>query len=113
MALILKQTDSYVWPVTVELPVDGGRFEKHSFDAEFKRLSQSRIEEIMEDVVKGDAKDREVAAEILIGWRGVSDDSGDIPFSEKARDDLLNIPLVSASTIKAWMESLAGAKRKN
>ena len=113
MAFILKQTDSYVWPVTVELPVDGGRFEKHSFDAEFKRLSQSRIEEIMEDVVKGDAKDREVAAEILIGWRGVSDDNGDIPFSEKARNDLLNIPLVSASTIKAWMESLAGAKRKN
>ena len=113
MAFILKQTDSYVWPVNVELPVDGGRFEKHSFDAEFKRLSQSRIEEIMDEVVKGEAKDREVAAEVLIGWRGISDGGGDVPFSEKARDDLLNIPLVSASTIKAWMESLAGAKRKN
>lgn len=113
MAFVLKQSDNYSWPVTIEYPIDGGRFEKHTFDAQFKRLSQSRIEEIMAEAVRGDLKDGEVAAELLVGWSGIMDGSGEIPFSEKAKDMLLDMPLVSASLVKAWMESLAGAKRKN
>ena len=43
MAFILAQSDSYSWPVTVEFPVDGGRFEKQTFDAEFKRLHNHEL----------------------------------------------------------------------
>ena len=42
MAFVLKQSDTYKWPVTVEIPIDGGRFDKQTFDAEFKRLPQER-----------------------------------------------------------------------
>jgi hypothetical protein len=113
MAFVLKQSASYTWPVTVEFPTDGGRFEKHTFDAEFKRLSQTRIEGIMADAVANQLKDGEVAAEVLIGWKGVTDGGADIPYSETGKAELLEVPLVAASVIKAWMESLSGAKRKN
>lgn len=113
MAFVLKQSDNYSWPVTVEYPVDGGRFEKHTFDAQFKRLSQTRIEEIMNDAVSGDMKDVGVAGELLTGWAGVTDGGEPIPYSEKAKAELLDMPLVAASIVKAWMESLAGARKKN
>ena len=44
MVFVLKQSDTYTWPITlVDVPVDGGKREKHTFDGEFKRLPQSRL----------------------------------------------------------------------
>lgn len=113
MAFVLKQSSSYTWPVTVEFPIDGGRYEKHTFDAEFKRMKQGEIESIMADAVKGDLKDGDVANMILVGWSNIMENGEQIPFSEKAKDSLLDVPLVASSIVKAWMDSIAGAKRKN
>ena len=123
MAFVLSQSDSYTWPVTLVIPVDGGRREKHSFDAEFKRLSQTRINEIVRqakessgEIAKDPAmlEDQTACAEILIGWSNVVDDKGDdVPFSIKALDQLLELPTIAAQIIRAWSESLEVAKRKN
>ena len=107
MAFVLKQSNSYFWPVEVQIPIDGGKFEKSTFDAEFKRLSQDRIEEIRADVIAGSTTDRVVANEVLIGWKGINDGSDDVPYSVTARDELLNMPKVAESIIMAWMESLS------
>jgi hypothetical protein len=123
MAFVLSQSDSYTWPVTLVIPVDGGRREKHTFDAEFKRLSQTRINEIVRqakessgEIAKDPAmlEDQTACAEILIGWSNVVDDKGDdVPFSIKALDQLLELPTIAAQIIRAWSESLEVAKRKN
>lgn len=113
MGFAIKQTASYSWPVTLELPADGGRFEKHTFDAEFRRLNQARIEEIMAAAVASQLRDVEVADEVMIGWKGITENGEEIPYSEKSKSDLLGMQLVAAAVIKAWMESLSGAKRKN
>ena len=123
MAVVLSQSDSYTWPVTLVIPVDGGRREKHTFDAEFKRLSQTRINEIVRqakessgEIAKDPAmlEDQTACAEILIGWSNVVDDKGDdVPFSIKALDQLLELPTIAAQIIRAWSESLEVAKRKN
>tara|TARA_R110002072_G_scaffold283915_2_gene447615 strand:- start:612 stop:983 length:372 start_codon:yes stop_codon:yes gene_type:complete len=123
MAFVLKQSDSYTWPVTLVIPVDGGRREKHTFDAEFKRLPQTRINEIVRqakgisDDSADDAvmlEDQSACAELLVGWSNVVDDSGEeIPFSVKALDQLLELPTIAAQIIRAWTESLEIAKRKN
>ena len=47
MAFVLKQSATYTWPITVIIPMDGGRRDKHTFDGEFRRLPQSRINEII------------------------------------------------------------------
>lgn len=109
----IVQNPTYTWPVTVELPIDGGKTEKATFDAEFKRLTQSRVDEIRHAVERSEMRDSDLAREALVGWSGVVDADGPVPYSERARDQLLDIPMVSTAIIMALLNSLSGAKRKN
>ena len=122
MAFVLKQSASYTWPVPLLIPVDGGRREKHSFDAEFKRLPQSRINEIIKlaralELGRGDDEsldDKTAAREVLIGWTGITDDAGkELPFSESALAELLEIPTIAGQVIRAWFNSMEVAKKGN
>lgn len=126
MAFVLKQSSSYKWPVSVKLPADGGKFEKQTFDAEFKRLPQVRINEIQADVqvrikaaernesIDGAISDQSIADELLLGWDGVIDADGDeVPFSEATKQQLLDIPTVAAAIVIAYFDSLTGTKVKN
>ncbi len=119
MPFVLSQSDSYSWPVTIDIPIDGGRFDKQTFDGEFKRLPQSKIGPMVAELQKledlGDL-DRitEITRDLLVGWAGISDDSGkEIPFSQKALDQLLEVPFLAVAVLKAYMDSIKGAKRKN
>jgi hypothetical protein len=126
VAFVLKQSSSYVWPVTVKLPISGGKFEKQTFDAEFKRLPQARINKIQIEVqarIKSSERnetaddsisDQTIADEILIGWAGVLDEDGDeVPFSESMKQQLLDIPTMASAIIVAYFDSLTGTKTKN
>ena len=115
MGFILSQSAGYFWPVTVQMPSDGGRFDKSTFEVEFKRLPQDRVESMIETMVAGEVKDREICREIVTGWKGVTDGPGGaaVQFSLSMLDELLLIPTVAMSIVKAWMESLSGAARKN
>jgi hypothetical protein len=122
MAFVLKQSASYTWPVPLLIPIDGGRREKYSFDAEFRRLPQSRINEIIKlaralELGRGDDEsldDKTAAKEILAGWAGVTDDAGkEIPFSESALEQLLEIPTIAGQIITAWFRSMEVAKKGN
>lgn len=111
---VISQKASYSWPVEVHFPVDGGKTERQTFDAEFKRLTQTRITEIRTAIENGATSDFELTREILVGWEGVTDGNGEaVPFSERSRDQLLDVPLVAAAVIMAWLGSLTGVKTKN
>jgi hypothetical protein len=120
MSFVLKQSASYTWPVPLLIPVDGGRREKHSFDAEFKRLPQDRINQIVK-LARGMEKGEDdndideflaAAKEIVIDWAGITDDAGkDVPFSEAALDQLLKIPTIAGQIIRAWFDSMEVAKK--
>ena len=125
MAFVLKQSDSYRWPVSFKLPTDGGKREKQSFEAEFKRLPQSRIMEIQTQAqrlikaaedgeqVEG-ISDLSVADEVLVGWSGIIDEDGEeVPFSKANKAALLEVPMLAASLIQSYFESLVEEKRKN
>lgn len=114
MGFVISQSQTYVWPVEINLPVDGGKYNKSTFDAEFARVPQTRVEELVGSIAEGVVNDREICREVIKGWRGVvDDDRSEIPFSPSMLDELLEIPTVAMSLVKAWMESLTGAKRKN
>lgn len=125
MTFILSLQDSYFWPVKIELPKDG-RFEQCTFDAEFKRLPQDRVNEIMvmaqrlniavenKQDLDGLLKDVEIADEVLCGWKGILDDANkQVPFSETMKATLLQIPGIAASITQAWVESTVKGKAKN
>ena len=126
MAFVLNQSQSYSWPVSIQLPADGGKREKSSFDALFKRLPQSRINEIhqlvqqrIKSAERGDeldngVTDQSIAAEILVGWAGILDaDGDDVPYSEAVKAQLLDVPMMAGALIEAYFTSLVELKRKN
>ena len=126
MAFVLKQSDSYTWPVSIKLPANGGKRERQTFDAEFKRLPQSRINEIQEEVQKrikaverneqpaDEISDVSIADEILVGWDGIVDGDGEaVPYSKAAKAQLLEVPMLAGALITTYFESLAEQKQKN
>lgn len=126
MAFVLNQSQSYSWPVSIQLPADGGKREKSSFDALFKRLPQSRINEIQQLVqqrikaaergeeLDNGVTDQSIAAEILVGWSGILDaDGDDVPYSEAVKAQLLDVPMMAGALIEAYFTSLVELKRKN
>ena len=126
MSFVLKNSSSsYSWPVSFSLPENGTRKEQ-SFDAEFKRLKQSRINEIqalvqqrlkaLEDGLEdaSGVSDVSIADEVLVGWDGIEDGEGNpVPFSVKAKRQVLEVPMLASSIIEAYFDSLIEAKRKN
>jgi hypothetical protein len=126
MAFVLKQSDSYTWPVSIKLPANGGKREKQTFEAEFKRLPQSRINEIQmlvhqrikaaergEDTGEG-ITDQSIADEVLVGWDGIVDGDGEaVSFNKGTKAQLLDVPMMAGALIEAFFESLVEAKRKN
>jgi hypothetical protein len=44
MQLKIKRKESVVWPVTVNIPADGGALEEHNFFARFKRLPEKEFD---------------------------------------------------------------------
>jgi hypothetical protein len=126
VAFVLKQSDSYSWPVSIKLPADGGKRERQTFDAEFKRLPQSRINEIQDLVQKQikatekgespavEISDLSIADEILVGWDGIVDGDGEpVPYTNASKTMLLDVPMMSGALISAYFESLVEQKRKN
>lgn len=108
MAFVRKKSSSFKWPVTVEFPVDGGRFETESFDAVFKRIGRKEFQRLID---KGDL---DLIETVLEGWEGVKDESGkDIAFTPAAMKDMLDDPCFTKGIITAYLASLEGAKAKN
>ena len=126
MAFVLKQSNSYQWPLKLRIPVDGGKKEVSTFDAEFKRLSEDRISEMRKrarDIELGRVEEDEIdektmVREVVVGWSGVVDDNGEpIAFSQSALEQLLSIATVPNQVLRAFFESLMPeekpGKRKN
>lgn len=108
MAFIRKKSATFKWPVTVEFPVDGGRFETESFDAVFKRVGRKEFQRLID---KGDI---DLIETVLVGWEGVKDESEkDIAFTPTALKDMLDDPCFTKGIITAYLASLEGAKAKN
>jgi hypothetical protein len=108
MAFVLKKTASYKWPVTVETPIDGGKFEKQAFDAVFKKMSRSAFNDLVD---KGDDA---LVDGILEGWDGIKDEDGkEIPFTQKTKKELCDDPYVMKALIQAYADSVTGAPAKN
>jgi hypothetical protein len=107
MAFVVKKISSYSWPVTVETP-DSGRFEKHTFDATFKRMGRTEFNRLAE---KGD---KELLETVLLGWDGLlNEDETPMVYSVASVRELVDDPFFSRGFIKAYLESMEGAPAKN
>ena len=105
----LAQKRTITWPVTVNIPQDGGRTQKATFDGEFEVLTQEEAEQAVR-------AEKDLLEVQLIGWNGVKDEAGEpVAFSEAAKKQLLDITYVRGALFTAIAEINNGraAARKN
>jgi len=113
MSFVLKQSSSYSWPVKVDLPEDG-KLRRHTFEAEFKNISQTRFQELIDQSQRNEINDVDVCREVVIGWSGILDDKGEeMPFVKAKFDELLDVLGIPTAIAAAFIDSRMGAKRKN
>lgn len=108
----LEEQKNVKWPVTVNIPRDGGRTTKAEFTAHFELLPQTEFREIYE---QENASDEDLVRRVLTGWDGVADADGQpIEYNEDAREMMIRIPYVRAAMVSAYLECSHGkAARKN
>lgn len=113
--LRLGASDRFWYPVRVEIVDADGVRRVHEFGALFRRLGRSDFERLMRRVRDGDLTDDALARDVLLGWRGVQDESGaEVPFSPEARERLLDLWPVLPALIQAFVEAHSPeGRRKN
>ncbi len=111
---VLSQKETYPWPVVYEAAGAAGRFEKSQFTAEFRRLSQSRLKELHDQGATGRIDDEQFCEEVLVGWSGIKDAQGeDFPDTPVNRRLLFDLAGMTAAIVRAYLDSVPGAPRKN
>lgn len=114
MPFVLSNKQSYLWPVKYEAPRDGGKTDTFEFQAEFKRLPQSRLDEIRKKADARELTDDDLVAEILVDWKGIKTSEGDdFVCNDVNRRILLDEPGMRGAIVIAFFDSLRGAPRKN
>lgn len=109
----LNNSGTYTWPVIIKSAIDGGKYEEQSFNAVFRRISQTEIIEITGKIEAGQVNDLDIARLALAGWNGVFDGASEIPFSADNLEKLLDVTGCASAIVLAFLDSLNGAKRKN
>lgn len=114
MAFKLNLSKTYFTPVVVEVPVDGGGFEKMTFDAEFKRVNSEELERLLRIQREEGKSDRDILNEILVGWKGIKTPADeDLPFSETNRELVYEVVQAKPALIQAFFNSIAKVRQKN
>lgn len=109
---IISQSDNYSWPVSVSLATNDGKFQQHDFKVVFKRIPQSRFEELCRELKENqEFFDKDFCREVVVGWTDVTDSNGqEVPFSQGFLEKLLDVPQVASSISLAFLDSIRGPK---
>ena len=122
---ILKKEATFTHPIVFYTPGDGGTQKEETFDAVFKIIPQSRINEIglqaqqkkkeLDDgIIDGtDISDLLIADEILAGWDGITDGNDPVPFTKATKKKVLDIAGLANLLVTKYFEEVSKQKVKN
>lgn len=122
---IPSKKNSVLWPVVYRTPKDGGGFEEHPFKADYKLLSQARIDTLFAraqaaargDLSRAEAEqlDTELLQETFLGWTDVKNEDGSkFEVTSENKETLLQMPGMRAMLVAGFFEIINGAaERKN
>ena len=114
MAFVLDDSSTYFWPISLQVPVDGGKYKRCDFEVEFQRIPQSELLELIAAQQEGALRDVEIIKKIMVGWKNVTDsEDQEVPFTATNRDQLLEVVGMASAIGEVFFESRAKAKRKN
>lgn len=107
---------TFKWPIKFKVIDDNGRYSTVSFTGEFKRLSQTEVNELLDKLrdEAADFNDVKLCKDILVGFTDVKDeDNNDLTFDETALEMVLDVPGAASNIAKTFFEALSGAREKN
>ena len=122
---ILKKEATFTHPIKFYTPSDGGTQKEETFDAVFKIIPQSRINEIGVQAQKKQKEldegifdgvkisDYMIADEILVGWEGITNGDKDVPYTPATKKQLLDIPMLANTLVTEYLDVVAKQKTKN
>lgn len=104
----IEKPKEITWPVTVNVPRDGGNTTKAVFTGKFKILPSSEFNAIYQN----GGNDDDLIRNVLVGW---GDDLCDVEgnpmeFSSEFRDQVIAIPYVRNAIAAAYLELSQGKK---
>ena len=110
MAFKMTQKPTFTAVVTVNIPNDAGRFDKSTFVARFKRMTQAEVEGMRLEGLSNE----EVARRTLVGWEMKDADTGeDVPFTQDNLEAALQIMPTPLAIAQAFFEAAMGGRTKN
>lgn len=110
MFKLQKRITGLKWPVTVRVPVDGGKIEEQEFTGVFNILTQDEYQNALQTA----ADDAEFISKFMTNWEGLVDDSGkDTKFTIAKLRQACGFPFFRQAVIKAYNEAAQGAAAKN
>lgn len=109
----IVKPDSLLWPVTIDVPrTDGsGETDPHLIKVRYKYLGVKEWQDIINGE-GGDNDDRKVR-DYVVGWADISNDDGEIEFSQSNLDMLMDIPYMAIGINKGFFECQNGSRSKN
>ena len=114
-------SQTYLHPVTVDVPNGAGKPVQHKFKISFKRKSQEELDEMHRrlnaaQLEEGETvmSDDELLVDVVAGWEDVfGDDDQPLEFTPENFAALKNIHPVRPTLVQAFFDSIKTAKRKN
>lgn len=102
--LRVRVVNSIVWPVTVHVPVDGGKTEDENFFADFNRLDDA------DHMMLTTAPDKDVLRKMV---KGVGVDAEHISTDRALLEEMFDVEYYRTGLFRAYKEFVAGAYAKN
>ena len=99
----LERPFEAVWPVTVDVPVDGGKVEKQEFSVKFRMLTDDEVKVTDEQPVPGKAL-------LRIAVVGLD---GEVEFTPELLEKLISWPYVRLAMQNAYRQFAVGIAAKN
>ncbi len=121
----IVRSNVILWPVSIELPVDGGEMQAVESQVKFKRLPEAEYLALIEQHKPDDnapysmvlQSDAAVLREVVVDWPDLADEDGNpLAFSQAHLAQMLTGPdgrCISMGLFKAYNEIRFGSRQKN
>ncbi|WP_339863183.1 hypothetical protein [Paremcibacter congregatus] len=108
------------WPITVNMPTNGGKTTVHKFSLKWKVLDTAEFDKSLPRAMDfTDDKDKEPFVEfwsrIITGWKDIKGEKGDkdLPFNADNLKTLIRIPYIQSELLSTYKECIMGRQVKN
>lgn len=105
----IEKQNEISWPVTVNIPRDGGNTVKATFTGKFRILSGAEFNGIF---AKEGGNDEDLCRAMFVGWGDdLCDESGaPLVFTEEERNKFISVPYQRMGVVEAYMQLSHGKK---